>query len=462
MLKKIAYLVYLITFFSCTLLYAEPNNQNLATKSINKVNWKLLESASKKSKDGNSIISTYSINSALGMTYLGADNETKQAMSEALSFPDQENLARSFESLNSDLDGEYADDGVQIKVANTLYLDNDFPFRAEFLSSNRSLFKAAIENRSFLTQFEEVRLEINDNVYRLTTLTEDSLRVIATEDLNDIYYATYREEDKVTTEKIDAKVEEYKKIYTGIKDLLPPNSLRSDTKMVLVNSLMFLGRWVVKFGDYSQRDFNLSSSEKMNVSMMEKEEDLAAYRSQALGAQIVKIPYRANHTDKKLNFVLILPDKNTSLDTLVTNLNKQEEAFLDDSRFNYKCKTSIAMPKFSYKFKIELSSILSKPDYGMGIAFDANKADFSKMIDNASADTRSLYISKVFHQAKIDFDRNGTFAAAATAVVMTEAISIPQPPCRTIVADRPFAFAIEHQKTGTILFSGLVKKPDAL
>ena len=52
-----------------------------------------------------------------------------------------------------------------------------------------------------------------------------------------------------------------------------------------------------------------------------------------------------------------------------------------------------------------------------------------------------------------------TEAAAATAMSFAE--SMPPPPDLTIVADRPFLWAIVHQDTGTLLFVGRLVDPAA-
>ena len=74
-----------------------------------------------------------------------------------------------------------------------------------------------------------------------------------------------------------------------------------------------------------------------------------------------------------------------------------------------------------------------------------------------------LYISGVFHKAFVEVNEKGTEAAAATAVAMAAAMSMPSswPFTPTFRADKPFLFAIRDVKTGTILFLGRVTDPSA-
>jgi serpin B len=80
-------------------------------------------------------------------------------------------------------------------------------------------------------------------------------------------------------------------------------------------------------------------------------------------------------------------------------------------------------------------------------------ADFSGM------SAHSLFISKVIHQAFVDVHEKGTEAAAATAVILKEAMK-PMPAEPVVFrADHPFLFFIRDQQTWAILFMGRFAKP---
>ena len=95
---------------------------------------------------------------------------------------------------------------------------------------------------------------------------------------------------------------------------------------------------------------------------------------------------------------------------------------------------------------------------GMNIAFDARRADFSRM---ASLETLggNLYIADVVHKAFVEVNEEGTEAAAVTSVGV-EVTSVPLPPPQFIV-DRPFFFAIRDNETKTLLFMGIVTEPSS-
>lgn len=68
-------------------------------------------------------------------------------------------------------------------------------------------------------------------------------------------------------------------------------------------------------------------------------------------------------------------------------------------------------------------------------------------------------ISAVIHKAFVDVNEEGTEAAAATAVVMTDAAAMP--PAKTVdfKVDHPFLFFIRDDASGTVLFSGRIEDP---
>jgi serpin B len=72
----------------------------------------------------------------------------------------------------------------------------------------------------------------------------------------------------------------------------------------------------------------------------------------------------------------------------------------------------------------------------------------------------ALYIARVVQKTFVAVDEEGTEAAAATAGVMRVVASMDyKPKPFRFTADRPFLFAIEDVRSGTILFLGEVQDP---
>ena len=109
------------------------------------------------------------------------------------------------------------------------------------------------------------------------------------------------------------------------------------------------------------------------------------------------------------------------------------------------------LPEFGYDYSVVLNDILRA--MGVEDAFTDN-ANFGNITEE-----EMLYISKVLHNTHIEVDRNGTRAAAATAVMLdTMGISIADNEAVTIYLDRPFVYAIVDASTDIPVFIGTVNE----
>ncbi|MBS3748976.1 MAG: hypothetical protein KGY65_07630 [Candidatus Thermoplasmatota archaeon] len=110
---------------------------------------------------------------------------------------------------------------------------------------------------------------------------------------------------------------------------------------------------------------------------------------------------------------------------------------------------------FLPKFKIETPILnLKQPLQALGIqkAFTTG-ADFSGINED-----KYLHIIDVLHKAYIDVNEEKTEASAATAVIM-ELNSNDETSSKITFDCDPFFFMLQHEETGTILFTGTVEHP---
>ncbi len=105
------------------------------------------------------------------------------------------------------------------------------------------------------------------------------------------------------------------------------------------------------------------------------------------------------------------------------------------------------LPKFKLEWDDNLKDVLT--ELGMGIAFDPDNADFTRINPQIP-----LWISRVIHKTFVEVTEEGTEAAAATVVEMVFESAGPTIPVFRI--DHPFIFAIREQHSGTIIFMGKV------
>jgi serine protease inhibitor len=111
----------------------------------------------------------------------------------------------------------------------------------------------------------------------------------------------------------------------------------------------------------------------------------------------------------------------------------------------------LSLPKWDFRSDVRLTEVL--PAMGMPKAF-TEAAEFSGIADS------ELMIDEVIHRADVTVDEEGTEAAAVTGIGMRIS-GLPPSPKASLVADRPFAFVVLHDATGSPLFEGVVGDPAA-
>ncbi|HRT82735.1 MAG TPA: serpin family protein, partial [Oscillospiraceae bacterium] len=152
------------------------------------------------------------------------------------------------------------------------------------------------------------------------------------------------------------------------------------------------------------------------------------------------------------SFMALLPNEDVDFAEYVAGL--EPESFVNTLDKAGYADIEADIPKFKVEFKVELGNILE--DMGMPLAFDPEKADFSKM-GKLGEDYDNLYIGRVIHKTYIALDELGTKAGAVTAVEMvgfTMAARLFEP--IKIVLDRPFVYAIIENESGLPIFIGTV------
>jgi serpin B len=163
--------------------------------------------------------------------------------------------------------------------------------------------------------------------------------------------------------------------------------------------------------------------------------------------QIARLPYGRD----KIAMYVFLPAEGNSLESFTSSLTGDKL----NAYFGKLTDTElvVGLPKLKLEYgKVDLKDALTS--LGMGVAFDLNSANLSR-ISNVSPGN-NLYIAFVDHKAVVEVNEQGTEAAAATNV----GISITAMPVRTtFVVNRPYMFVIRDDRSGAILFSGLITDP---
>jgi len=346
---------------------------------------------------GNIFFSPFSLSAAMGMTYAGAKGVTQEQICQVFHFAANNDkfhiqLGNTIKQINSKAGA------IQLKVVNNLWAEKTYPFTKPYTKLMSTAYLATIKPMDFINKFEESRLLINANIL------------------------------KTTNEKI--------------KDLLPPNSLNSLTKLVLTNAIYFKGDWKIMFKKEltSERDFFIAPQKAIKCSMMSVKSEFNYYEDSKLKA--MELAYAGNN----FSMIVILPNSNNPLDEITKMLTN--DLLADIQRELGKQEVTISIPKFKLSNGYQLKELLSTLGMPQPFTDDANFTGMTTV--------NNLKISDVFHKAFIEVNEQGTEAAAATAVVVaTKSIQRVQ----SFIANRPFLFLIKEKSTGTILFMGRVVDP---
>ena len=350
-------------------------------------------------KTGNLMISPYSVANALGMLSAGAKGETAKEIAQALHVElPAERLHPAMAALAAQLPlGEFQ--GQQLRLANRLWAQaGDTPIEPAFLDITKTHYLASITQANF---------------------SDDSTR-----------------------QAINAWTEQ--QTNGKIRELFAPGSLGHDTRLALVNTLYFRGRWQTPFDKAFTKPLPFHTLGKsVNVPTMWLKDNEAQY-ARLDGLRLLTKSYGGS-----LALTVLLPDAETEFATFERSLTAENlTQWLAAPRHS---PVEISLPKFKFETDLELKPLLAS--LGVKLAFQIDQADLSGI----QADGQ-LYLDAWKHKTVIELDETGTVAAAATGGgAFGGAFGPNKTP--SFRADRPFIFLIHDLRTGTLLFLGRVVDP---
>ena len=344
--------------------------------------------------DSNAFLSPMSASMALGMAMNGARGTTLDAMQTALRVAGVPltDINQGYKGLLELYTG--IDKTSEVVVANSVWLDQGFPARPEFVNAAREWFQA-----------------------EATTLDLQGPEAIGT---------------------INGWVKE--RTRNRIPSLL--ESISDNEVAFLVNAIYFKGRWRIPFDPKrtQQHAFHAADGSARDVPTMQLEEPIRFASHN--GFQAAELLYG----NGAWVMTILLPAEGSSPAAVLASLTPDTWRDLDASFAE--AKIILMLPKFRLEYRRSLVDDLKA--MGMAIAFDQGRADFSGIAD---VSPERLYLTKVLQKSFVEVNEEGTEAAAATAVGVG-VTSMPP----SLIADRPFLFVIRERLSGTILFLGQINK----
>jgi serpin B len=376
-----------------------------------------IEKEIRKNQDSNTkniFISPYSIFTALSMTNNGASGNLREGMSDVLHIKDYEieSVNKALVQINKRLLSK--DRNIELLIANSIWQEESFPIKDSFVQKMKNYYDALVETVSF-----------GDPE------TKDIINNWISENTNGL-----------------------------IENMI--SSTSPDDIMYLVNAIYFFGNWIRQFDKDNTTDetFYMLGENTKTVPMMHADDDYLYHKGNnfhAIRLSYGKIEeelddvkfYQTLFSDEFVSMYLFVPREKDGLYDMLDSLTHKKLNSTFDSF--YRSKVVLTMPKFKIDFgKGGEKNILDNlKSMGMPI-----KDSFENLTD---ATPQKLFISKVLHQAVVDVNEEGTEAAAATVVGVTIE---SEPEIIDFKADRPFMFVIRDDKTGVILFMGVLKEPE--
>lgn len=416
--------IFFLLVCSATAFRSAPADTEVVAHAVNALGLDLYRA--QPASGSNFLLSPYSIQEALAMAYAGSDGDTRAEMRRVLHYPaDEKKLDVGFAELAQELSQAEQDSAravsgpkteglnpttpLVIRSANRLFGQKDYKFRAPFLALMKESYGTPLEELDFAHATEAARAAINGWV----------------------------------EEQTEGK----------IRNLVPSGGLSKTTRLTVANAIYLHAGWEKPFerNATEPEPFFVHGVDGVPVPTMEQ---LSSYGyAHHDGYTAVSLRYVGDD----LQFLILLPDARDGLPDLA---RKVTPALLAGCTNLSASEIVLYLPKFKLTPPtLALTDELER--LGLKTAFDEPRgsANFDRMAPRLPNDY--LYIGAVFHKTFISLDEEGTEAAAATAVVMMEAMAKfenkPKPP--EVHVDHPFLFAIQHIPSGACLFLGRVTDP---
>lgn len=317
-------------------------------------------------REGNAVMSPFSVAEAMGMAQAGARGETAREIAEAVLPEGVGDVPGYFARVNGDLT-EAAGKG-RLQIANALWTREGTGLAEGYVW---------VVEEAFGGKAEEV---------------------------------PWGEEGAARANQWAAEA-------TGgrIWDLFRSDLFGEGTDRVLANAVCFQGRWKTAFdaGETEERTFRLRDGREGRTPTMHRK-GRVAWGEWEDGA-MVRLPYEGGDLEMRV----AVPREGTPLEALEARLESDWDAWAEGTE---RREVQVWLPRFRMRWGAEsLKGALER--LGVERAFGA-EADFGGMGPGAG------HLGDVVHAAEIKVDEEGTTAAAATAAAMTRSVRKAPPEFR--------------------------------
>lgn len=239
------------------------------------------------------------------------------------------------------------------------------------------------------------------------------------------------------------------------------HALGPDRPVLGLTVTSFTASWVHHFDEDGTKPhaFTDANGHVGEVPMMHVEHSFAWLHDTTLQAQILRLPLFAYPTFEVEDryepptcaFYVVLPDKSSSVPAVLERLAAEPLSW----RFTFRrfarmelLSGKVWLPKFRISSQLALADVLGR----MGLGDVSRAGGFTGLVKGTS-----LPLFEMREAATIRVDENGV---AATSVDAIYPLSGSDEPTFSFVADRPFVYLLFDEVTGTLLFAGVMSRPE--
>nr|XP_045596881.1 plasma serine protease inhibitor-like [Procambarus clarkii] len=382
--------------------------------------FKRVVSAQQEKQPGeNTVISPYSIWSALCLAFFGAEGRTKDQLAGALRLSTKISTFshwRFLDQMLSTAGGVTTAKPSGVRI-NSKISNNGYTSRSR--SSSTSTFQST--NKAYFSQDMILNTCLTSYLPELRLL-DFSRPVEAAEKINtDVSQATRGE----------------------ITSLVEPQLL-TNVDFVLLNAVFFRGAWKTQFpaGNTVTRTFYAAPDRPLGlVPMMTTVGRFNYAYSTPLDASVLELPYESG-----FSLLVLLPAVDVGLPELVVE-KLSRRRLLEARSLMALTEIEITLPKFSVTSSI--SDLLKQALSDLGVVDIFTGAADLRSFTNTSG----LQLNTAIHQATVTVSEEGTVAAAATGLLGTRL-----GPSK-VTYDRPFVFLLVDNLMDVPVLTGVLNRP---
>ncbi len=351
----------------------------------------------------NLAISPYSARVVLAMLCEGSTGETRKSIMDTLrldEYPDyvSNHYERLGRPLGFQLETETERRGLEMLTANSLWCDDGFVPKPEYVNTLKEYYWAEVQTLDFRAPLSAGTV------------------------------------NRWAHEKTRGRI-------PSVVDSLEPFS-----PVVTMNAVYFKGLWKVPFeiAETREEQFTLQDGAKQLVPLMRQSGEFR-YAERG-GAQIIRLPYKGG-----MSMRVVLPPKDTPFPKFCAELTSTVGTSW--TRAMGERDGHIRLPCFRIETQADLSAPLKA--LGMSQVFDPARAALEGI-----SGRKPLYLMGVMQKDFVEVNEKGTEAAAVSMLMCGAALNeAPPPPPFEMIVNRPFVFAICDDFSGVVVFLGAVVDP---